>query len=152
MDSNKPNKPDKPDDYYVKYNIGGIVGGSENIVNNTFQTGQPTFDNAGIDDAPLKQGHRNLLILELIDKYIEPLSQKVDDALRLGRYPLQIQITDLFIDCANGTYYNGGNRDSEVEQVINGLFTLICISRGFNYKAKIARVGPNYFFEMYPND
>lgn len=138
--------------YNVKNNIGGIVGGSENTVYNTFQTMSGIFNNAGTGDASLKEGPRNILILELIGKYLEPLAKEVDNALRIGRYPLKIRITDLVVDCANGTYYNDGNRDSEVEYLINGLFTLICTSRGFNYKAKIAQVGPNYFFEMYPDD
>lgn len=138
--------------YNVKYNIGGIVGGRGNTVNNTFQTKPAIFNNAGIGDAGLRKGNRNILILELVNKYIEPLAKEVDNALRIGRYPLKIRITDLFVDCANGTYYNDGNRDSEVEYLINGIFTLICTPRGFNYKAQIAQVGPNYFFEMYPAD
>ena len=138
--------------YYVEHNIGGIVGGNQNTVYNSFQTEQAIFENAGMGDVNLKQTHRGILILELIDKYIEPLSKKVDDALRIGSYPLKIQITDLVADCANGTYYNGGNKDSEVEEIVNGLFTLICTSRGFNYQAKIAKVGPNYFFEIYPSN
>lgn len=138
--------------YHVENNIGGIVGGSENTVYNTFQAKSAIFNNAGTGDASLKRGLRTILILELVDKYIEPLAEEVDNALRMGRYPLKIQITDLVADCANGTYYNDGNRDSEVEQLINGLFTLICTPRGFHYKAKIAQVGPNYFFELYPAD
>ena len=138
--------------YNVENNIGGIVGGSENTVYNTFQTKAAIFNNAGTGNASLKRGHRNILFFVLIDKYIEPLAKEVDNALRMGRYPLKIRITDLVVECANGTYYNDGNRDSEVEQLINSLFTLICTPRGFNYKAQIAQVGPNYFFEMYPAD
>ena len=138
--------------YNIENNIGGIVGGSGNTVYNNFQSRSTIFNNAGTGDVSLKRGHGNILMLELIDKYIEPLSKEVDNALRMGRYPLKIRITDLVADCANGTYYNDGNRDSEVEQLINNLFTLICTPCGFNYKAQIAQVGPNYFFEMYPAD
>lgn len=138
--------------YYVDQNICGIVGGIGNTVNNTIQTGQSIFDDAGMGDTKLKAGHHNILVLQLLDKYIEPLIKEVDDALCIGRYPLKIQITDLVNDCANGTYYNDGNLDSEVKQMINCIFSLICAPLGFDYKAKIARVGLNYFFEMYPDD
>lgn len=142
-----------PNNYYnVEYSIGSILGGSNNTVHNTFQTSKAIFNNAGTGDAALRPGHHNLLSLELVGKYIEPLAKEVDSALCIGKYPLKIQITDLVADCANGTYYNDGNRDSEVTQLINELFTLICIPYNFNYQAKIAQVGPNYFFEMYPSN
>lgn len=138
--------------YYVGQNIGGIVGGHDNVINYTIRTGQFIFENSEEDAVYLTKGIHMLLSLDILDKYIEPLSREIDDRLSMRGFPLKIKITNLVEDCANGVYYNGGNSDREVEKLVNGLFTLICTSRSFFYLAKIVRVGNNYFFEMYPND
>ena len=139
--------------YYVENNNGGIVGGNHNkIVNYTIITNQFIFENSEADAVYLKEGIHMLLSFEIVDKYVEPLTQEIDERLSMGGFPLKIKITNLVEDCANGVYYNGGNSDREVEKLINGLFTLICTSRSFFYRAKIVKVGNNYFFEMYPNN
>ena len=138
--------------YYVENNNGGIVGGHDNVINYTIRTGQFIFENSEEDANNLTKGTHLLLSLEIFNKYVEPLTQEIDERLSMGGFPLKIKITNLVEDCANGVYYNGGNNDREVEKLVNGLFTLICTSRSFFYLAKIVRVGNNYFFEMYPND
>lgn len=133
---------------YVENNIGGIVGGYGNTLIN-MQSESSMFDKAGLTHSKLTFGCSNIMFMTMVIKFIDPLTEQVERGMKNGGFPLRIKITDLVDYCANTAYHNGGNDEEEIEKMINGLFTLICTPRGIQYKAQIARVGLQYYFEMY---
>ncbi|MDE7219352.1 MAG: hypothetical protein K2O45_07005 [Oscillospiraceae bacterium] len=138
---------------YVGYNYGGIVGGSYNTVNNILQTDTGFFSN-GTDRGKGNEFVHFTLLLgdDSCDACRNAVVERFDTAFAVKRYPLWVEITDLVDICARIVYFNGGPNDEDVEKLINRFFTAICLPFGFEYQAKIVRVGSGYFFEMYPQE
>lgn len=97
---------------------------------------------------------KNILTIELILKHLDSLNEEFDKNeydMKSNRYPLKIRVTELVDDCAQGVYYNGGNVENDVWEIVDSIFTLICnIKYGSSFYASRVSVGSHLYYELYP--
>lgn len=140
---------------YVGYNYAGIVGGSNNTVNNIVYNDNMFFSNGTLNVKKMLNKNIHLVMLYGYDESsacIDAVTKRLDDAIAAQSYPLFVEITDLVDICSRMVYFNGGANEEVVTELINSVFTIACIPHNFKYKAKIVRVGYRYFFEMCPQE
>lgn len=108
----------------------------------------------GANNSKMSLGMKNILTLELISKHFDSLNEefeKYENDMRSNRYPLKIRVTQLVDDCAQGVYYNGGNVENDVWEIVDSILILICtIKYGSNFYASRVYVGRHLYYELYP--
>ena len=137
---------------YVENNYAGIVGGTNNKVNNIFYVGETIIGHPEKADTKLSAGISRIAFMELINLHLDKICADLDKSMSSKRHPLKIEITNLVRDCSRLVYFNNGN-NTDVEQLVNDLFSI-----AFNpymeiysgYEAKLVRVASEYFFELHP--
>lgn len=135
----------------------GHIGDQLNIYQN-IQIVQPIFNKllgiGGANNSKINFGLKNLLMLELFNKHCDNLEEefeKFKEDMKSNRYPLKIRVTQLVNDCAQGIYYNNGNVENDVWEIVDSIFTLVCtIKCGSNFYAKRVYVGSHFYYEVYP--
>lgn len=142
---------------YVINSPGSNIGGIGNIVNNLFYTneaGVESFFSGGGDGSKKGNEYLQLLLLfeDSMDGIRDAVIEKLDSALAQKNHPIWIEVTEFVNACARIVYFNQSTDDEDVRKLVNRFFTLACLPHGFEYKARIIRVGTQYFFEMFPRN
>ena len=139
----------------VNYGINyGHIGDQLNI-HQYIQIVQDKFlEPGGTNNPKIKSGYKNILMLELLKLHLHSLEEefeKYEYAMKNNRYPLKIRVTPLVDDCAQGVYYNGGNVQNDVWEIVDSIFTLVCSRKyGVGFYANRVYVGNHIYYELYP--
>lgn len=142
----------------VNYGINYGHIGDRLIIYQHIQVVQPTINKLlRIDRAnssTLRLGHKNLLMLELLDKHLDNLEEEFNKfarEIKSNKYPLKIRVTQLVDDCAQGVYYNNGDVENDVWEIVDSIFTFVCnVKCGINFYANRVFVGSHLYYELYP--
>lgn len=117
------------------------------------QLGMECMEVGEKNNSQIKSGAKNLLMLELLYQHFDNLEEefkKYEDAIKNNRYPLKIRVTQLVEDCAQGVYYNDGNVENDVCEIVDSIFILVCNAKfGSNFYAKRVCVGKHLYYEVY---
>lgn len=109
------------------------------------------FENGEESVSKLSEGKQRILMVELLIKYLDDLGQKIVEGVKIGRYPIRIEVTQLVDDGIHGVYYNGGNQDTDLWKVVDLVFSTICIMHGGgDFYAQHVRVGNGWYYELMP--
>lgn len=135
----------------------GHIGDQLNIYQ-YIQIVQPTFNKllgiGGANNSTISFGRKNILMLELFTTHVHNLEkefEKFESAIKNNRYPLKIRVTQLVDDCAQGVYYNDGDVENDVWEIVDSIFTLVCTLKcGSNFYANRVYVGSHLYYELYP--